>query len=255
MAEPTYPLPAAYGTEILRSEVGSTLHGTGLPGNEDRDEMGIYLEHPSSTLGLRHRPHWAFRTAADGARSTHEDTDVMCYSARRWASLALNGNPSVLLLLYAPEPALVSCSAAGRELRENARWFASRQAGKAFLGYMTQQRQRMTGERGKAGRVRVMPEGRIDWKYAMHMLRLGHQGVEFLETGRLTLPVPGNLGEHLRAVRRGDVELSEVIREAEVLEARVASLGKGGSSLPSHPDAEAVEKWLIASHLHAWGTE
>lgn len=253
MPEPTFPLPPEYGTEILRSEVGSTLHGTGLPGNEDRDEMGIYLERPSSTIGLHNRPHWTFRTAVGNSKSTPADTDVVSYSARKWASLALSGNPSVLLLLYAPESALVFCTEAGYDLRNHAYWFASRQAGKAFLGYMTQQRQRMTGERGKAGRVRVLPEGRIDWKYAMHMLRLGHQGVEFLETGCLTLPVPGDLGDHLRSVRRGEIPLEELIREAEVLEARVSALGKGGSPLPSHPDNVAVEDWLIHWHLREWG--
>ena len=250
---PTFPLPAEYGVEILRSEVGSTLHGTGLPGHEDRDEMGIYLENPSSVIGLADRPHWVFRTAGGSNRSTADDTDVVSYSARKWLTLALTGNPTVLLLLHAPEYALVLCDDHGRELRANAGWFASRRAGASFLGYMQQQRQRMTGGRGKAGRVRVMPEGGVDWKYAMHMLRLGHQGVEFLTTGGLTLPVPGDLGDHLRQVRRGEVAFEEVIAEAEGLEAEVQELLDGRSRLPDQPDRAAAEAWLIAAHRSAWG--
>lgn len=250
---PAYPLPAEYGVELLRSEVGSTLHGTGLLGHEDRDEMGIYLEHPSSVIGLADRPHWTFRTAGGDNRSTPDDTDVVSYSARKWVTLALRGNPTVLLLLHAPESALVLCDDHGRRLRENAAWFASRRAGASFLGYMQQQRQRMTGDRGKAGRVRVSPEGAVDWKYAMHMLRLGHQGVEFLTTGALTLPVPGDLGDHLRRVRRGDVAFEDVIAEAEALEVEVRQLLEGRSPLPDEPNGEAAEAWLIAAHRSAWG--
>lgn len=252
VTEPTFPLPPEYGREILRSEVGSTLHGTGLSGNEDRDEMGIYIEGPSSVIGLAERPHWQFRTAGGNNRSTKDDTDVICYSARRWAELALKANPSVLLLLYAPPAALVICDEFGEELRANAVWFASKRAGAAFLGYLEQQRQRMVGQRGKAGRVRLMPEGRIDWKYAMHMLRLGYQGVEYLSTGHLTLPVPGDLGDHLRSVRRGDMPFEDVIAEAERLEAMITVLLEGGSPLPDEPDRAAVEAWLIKVHLATW---
>lgn len=215
--------------------------------------MGIYLEHPSSVIGLADCPHWAFRTAGGNNRSTADDTDVVSYSARKWVTLALRGNPTVLLLLHAPEYALVLCDDLGRDLRANAGWFASRRAGASFLGYMQQQRQRMTGERGKAGRVRVMPKGGVNWKYAMHMLRLGHQGVEYLTTGVLTLPVPGDLGNHLRQVRRGEVAFADVIAEAEELEAEVQKLLDGRSPLPGQPDRRAAEAWLISAHRSAWG--
>lgn len=255
MTQQTYPhlaLPAHYGTEILRSEVGSTLYGTGLPGNEDRDEMGIYIEHPASVFGFRNCDHWVKRTAKEGERSTSTDVDLMMYSARKWASLALNGNPSVIALLFAPDGVLVSCDWWGRDLRNHAYWFASKRAGNAFLGYMEQQRQRMVGQRGRAGRVRVMPDGGVDWKYAMHMLRLGYQGVEFLKDGRLTLPVPGDLGDHLRAVRRGEVPFDRVVTESEGLEARVKSLLAETSPLPDEPDRKAVAKWLEAAHRETW---
>ena len=249
---PRFPLPPEYGREFLRSEVGSTLHGTGLPGHEDRDEMGIYFEHPDSVIGLAERPQWVFRTAGGSNRSTAADTDVVSYSARKWVTLALRGNPSVLLLLHAPRDALALWEEAGEDLRRNAGWFASRRAGEAFLGYMGQQRQRMVGQRGRAGRVRARPDGAVDWKYAMHMLRLGHQGVELLSTGGVTPSVPGDLGDHLRAVRRGDVAFEDVIGEAEDVEDRVRRLVDGGSPLPPEPNRAAAQSRLVERHLHAW---
>ena len=244
-------LPPHYGHEILRCEVGSTLHGTGLPGHEDHDEMGIYVETKAGVLGFDTHEHYVARTAPEGQRSQPTDTDLTMYGLRKWSRLAHSGNPSVLLLLYAPDDKVMFCDAAGAEVRHNANLFASKRAGTAFLGYMEQQRQRMVGQRGRAGRVRVMPDGGVDWKYAMHMLRLGYQGREYLRYGTLTVPVPGTLGDHLRAVRRGELPFSEVISEAEGLEADVQQL-LVTSELPPEPNTAAIERLLIDLHDQVW---
>lgn len=276
-------LPASYGTEILRTEVGSTLHGTGLGvALEDHDEMSIFVENKSSTIGLRTVEHFTTRTAENNAKSQPGDTDLVCYSLRKWSRLAMNGNPSVLLVLFAPYDKVVKTSVLGMGLRSHAQWFASKRAGAAFLGYMEKQRQRMVGQRGRAGRVRrnfcefcqggEVPyreaghDGKIitcphcngtgtcvDWKYAMHMLRLGYQGVEYLTTGRLTLPLPADPGDWLREVRQGHEEFELVIDVAESLEAQVKKLLAGDSPLPDEPDRKKIEKWVIDAHLTTWG--
>src|SRR6266516_3151047 len=43
------PLPE---DTILLVEVGSTAHGTGLPGGEDHDEMAVVIETPDQVLGI-----------------------------------------------------------------------------------------------------------------------------------------------------------------------------------------------------------
>jgi hypothetical protein len=43
----------ARGGEILRSVVGSGVHGIAIPGTDDHDEMGVFVEPPSYVLGLR----------------------------------------------------------------------------------------------------------------------------------------------------------------------------------------------------------
>ena len=252
MTNTLYPLPEHLGIEILRSEVGSTLHGTGLAGAEDHDEMGVFIEYPQTTIGLGSVEHYIWRTAGEGERSTPADTDLVVYSLRKWARLALTGNPTVLLILFAPEEKLVITTPVGHELRSHGAWFASKRAALSFLGYMEQQRQRIVGERGRAGRVRVMPDGVVDWKYAMHMLRLGYQGVEFLRTGAITLPVPGDIGDHLRDVRQGFVPFEDVIAEAEQLEQQLQALLSGESPLPDEANRQAVEDFVIAAHLEAW---
>jgi hypothetical protein len=46
------PLPPS---TILLVRVGSTAHGTGLPGKEDQDEMGVVIESPIDVLGVSER--------------------------------------------------------------------------------------------------------------------------------------------------------------------------------------------------------
>jgi hypothetical protein len=99
----------------------------------------------------------------------------------------------------------------GRVLRANTHWFASRRAGRAYLGYMERQRDRMTGARGqmRVNRPELIAAHGYDTKYAGHVLRLGYQGIEFLETGRLTLPMPSRERSRVLDVRNGRVAFEE----------------------------------------------
>lgn len=59
--------------EILRGVVGSTAHGTGLDGQEDRDEMGVFIEPAANVCGLNSVDHYIYRTAGEGNRSGPDD--------------------------------------------------------------------------------------------------------------------------------------------------------------------------------------
>src|ERR1700759_2344626 len=119
---------------ILRVQVGSGVHGTAITGQDDRDEMGLCLEPPQFVTGLARVPNGSGRlspsvrfeqyerhTAWDrpgglANRSGAGDLDVIIYSARKWARLALAGNPTVLLVLFVPDHEVVFRSEAGAEL-------------------------------------------------------------------------------------------------------------------------------------------
>lgn len=235
---------------ILLSTVGSGAHGLAVPGSDDHDEMGVCIEPPSHVVGLQLFEQDVFRTKPQGVRSEHGDVDRTIYSARKFCRLALGGNPSILTLLYASPD---ESDEYGDSLLELAPAFSARSAGRAFLGYMTQQRQRLLGERGQMNvkRPELTEKYGFDTKYAMHMLRLGFQGVEFLESGRLTLPMPEADRAFVYAVRSGEVELSDVLTRAGELERRVEDL-LDTSPLPEKPDYEAVGRWLTATYFDYW---
>jgi len=246
---------------ILRGLVGSTVHGLVLSGTDDRDEMGVCVEPRRYVVGFGQFEQWVYRSAAEreghaGARSRAGDLDLTVFSLRKWARLALQGNPTVLLLLYLPDDAVVLRTSVGEALQELAPAFASRHAGKRFLGYLEAQRQRLVGERGQrdVNRTELVEKHGYDTKYAMHMLRLGHQGVEFLESGRLTLPMREPVRSHLMEVRSGRSNLVDVLAECADLESRLAALLES-SPLPTNPDLRTVESFVMDTYASAWASQ
>lgn len=238
---------------MLLGLVGSTVHGVTVDDADDRDEMGICLEPPDYVAGLKPFQQWVYRTQPEGARSGPGDIDRTVYSMRKWCRLALSGNPTVLLLLFVPEHQCTTILEPGRELRANASWFVSRRVGLAYLGYMQRQRERMTGERGsmRVNRPELIERYGFDTKYAGHVIRLGYQGLEFLETGRLSLPMRDAERARVLAVRTGEVAFDEVIAEADELERRLRLLVEQ-SSLPERGDHDAVDAFLSRTYRAWW---
>lgn len=247
---------------VLRVQVGSGVHGTAVQGQDDRDEMGVCLEPARYVTGIarvgavafeQYEWHTAWeRPGGLRNRSGAGDLDVVVYAARKWARLAAAGNPTVLLPLYVPPSEVVVVRPPGEELRANAHRFASRQAGRKFLGYLNGQRRAMTGEPGAhTNRPELVAVHGYDTKFAMHALRLGVQGVELLETGRITLPIPEPHLTELRAVRRGERPLDWVLDRIAQLDAALTRLVET-SPLPEQPDTAWIDDWLHRSYTEFW---
>jgi hypothetical protein len=249
----------AMGGEILRTVVGSGVHGIAIAGTDDHDEMGVFVEPPQAVIGVRHpMNHYVYRTQPEGARSGPGDTDLVMYSLRRYLRLAAKGNPTVLLVLYAPADAVLVCRPLGEQLRGLAPALLSQQAVHRFLGYMRAQRDRLLGV-GRRGRVPNRPElvarYGYDVKYASHALRLAYQGLEIARDGRLTLPMPEPQRERVLRVKRGEVPaMADVLAEIEGLQSQIEQvLAAGQTPLPVEPDWAVISAWSIHAHRQHWG--
>ena len=110
-------LGAVHRATILRCEVGSTVHGIGVAGTDDRDELGVCIEPMEYVIGLRHFEQHVHRTQPQGVRSQAGDLDLTIYGLRKFASLALKGNPSILLLFNVPDEKCLVLTDLGCELR------------------------------------------------------------------------------------------------------------------------------------------
>lgn len=247
-----HALPAEYGREVFRCQVGSGIHGVTISGYDDRDEMGMCIERPEYVIGLSRFEQYIYRTQPEGHRSGYGDLDLVVYSLRKWTRLALAGNPTVLML-FVPADEVVIDTDVARGMRAHPDRFLSRQTADRFIGYMVAQREQMLGLRGKkhTNRPELVAVHGFDTKFAYHMVRLGLQGVELLTTGRITLPMPEPDRTWLRELREGKHTMTEALSRAVELENELRRL-RNSSGLPEKPDYERANKWLIDTYRREW---
>ena len=240
---------------MSRVLVGSGVHGTAIAGQDDRDEMGVCVEPASTVIGSGQFTHYTFRTQPEGVCSGPGDLDLVVYGLRRYAGPASRGNPTVLLPLFVGDEHVCFVNDFGNELRERTDLFISKRAGERFKGYLHSQRQGLMGLRSggsrNQGRADIRARYGFDAKFAMHMVRLGLQGVELLRTGQITLPTPEPELSWLRALRRGEHTKEAALVRAEQLELEIDALLET-SRLPDHPDQDAIDQWLESVHRRFW---
>lgn len=248
---PEFAEIARRGT-ILRTQVGSGVHGIAIDGQDDRDEMGICVEPPEYVIGLKRFDQYEWRSQPQHVRSGPGDLDLVVYSLRKYMRLALAGNPTVLIPLFAPEKDIVALTHVGDELRHRTDMIVSRVAAPRFVGYLRSQRDRLLGLKSqRTNRPELVNTYGFDVKFAAHMVRLGVQGVELLKTGRITLPMPEPWRTYLRDMRQGRVEKQEALDQASDLENHLLRLAVT-SPLPERPDHDVVNRWLTEVYQEAW---
>lgn len=167
--------------------------------------------------------------------------------------MALNGNPTILLPLFAPAEFTRFINSTGQELRDLTPHLLSRRVGSSFLGYLDQQLKRLTGKSGqkRCTRPELIERHGFDTKYAGHVIRLGLQGVELLSTGKLTLPMPEPDRQLVRAVRRGKASIQEVERWGNELIEKLKR-EKENSPPPEAPNSSLAEEWMMDTYLRHW---
>lgn len=236
---------------MLRALVGSTVHGLSNPGTDDRDEMGVCVEPREYVLGLREFEHFVYRTQPEGHPSGPGDLDLTIYGLRKWCWLAMRGSPTVLLLLFARGDALLLSTCIGDDLQRLAPAFVSRRTGEGFLGYLNSQRQAFANKRPRT-RERSSAHG-YDTKYAMHALRIAHQGHELLATGAISLPVAEPHRTRLMEVRCGvptESQILAMLNDAETALRRALE----HTSLPDRADQPAIDRFLVDAYQQTWGS-
>lgn len=248
------PQDIALANEILRSVVGSGVHGVAIAGTDDHDEMGVFVEPRVHVYGLREPiGHHVRRTRAEGERSGPGDTDLIVYGLRRYLRLATKGNPTALLPLFAPPSALLVCTDLGHSLRALRTAFLSQEAVRRFLGYMRRQHEKMlTGP----GRPELVAAHGWDTKFGAHAVRLARQGLQIASTGSLTLPLPAPDRELVLAVKRGEVPREEVSALVVDHGRRIVDrLDSGSCALPPGPRLDLIEAWSVRAHEQFWDSE
>lgn len=249
---------------ILAFASGSSQHGARIEGKSDLDVAGVYIGTPVFELAIgnedpRQKGHITAGSADQYEKNTANDTDLKAYTLRRWAGLAMKGNPTILSYLFAPDAIKDSrvpypsvwntCILPNRDL-----FLASGHA-TAFLGLGDSQYKRMLGLQGagKHGqRDELINVHGYDVKAAMHMVRSMDECLELLNTGVMSFPRP-NVSTLLE-IRRGEWGLERIKDEYNRLRLAVQEAEKL-SPLPPKCDREAVNKLVVEAMLYHWKKE
>jgi len=236
---------------ILKMEYGSRAHGTNTV-DSDSDFMGVFVEPKEYVTGILHMDTQERKSAVKGTRSTAVDHDTVLYPLRKWAALAAKGNPTVLTVLFGQEDKYEVLTASGLNLLMNKRMFLSKQVGERFLGYMISQRNALLGTRNKkTNRPELVHKHGYDTKFAYHMLRLGIQGIEVMNTQRISLPmIPQNVNELLQ-IRNGEIDKQEMLDWSYKLEKNLRA-DINLSTLPDEPDVTGINKMLHGIYETEW---
>lgn len=214
---------------LLSGTVGSTAYGLSTA-DSDVDTLGVYAAPTIAFHGL-HPPR-------DSIVTTNPDSTL--HEAGKYARLALQGNPTVMELMWLGDYNQVTLH--GYELINIREAFLSaRRVRAAYLGYATSQfarlRDRGDGSFSADTRKRTA-------KHARHLHRLCLQGFALYTTGRLPIVLdPANVRqvfEFGEQVAAGDVDV------AARLIARYESMFDDATpAVPEHPDVDTVEAWLL----------
>jgi predicted nucleotidyltransferase len=84
-----------------------------------------------------------------------------------------------------------------------------------------------------------------DWKSLSHALRIAYEGIEYMQTGAVTLPVPNRA--HLLDVKLGRFSLEQVAEEVDEAVKTLIDEAKK-STLPETHDSQFVREFVISAH-------
>jgi predicted nucleotidyltransferase len=152
----------------------------------------------------------------------------------RFCTLALQSNPTVLEVLWSP--IVESITTDGRALVGVRQAFLSQRVAETYGNYARDQLAKVDNRRIRTGEV--------NFKQAMHMIRLLMAGAHVLRTGEVLVDV-SHLRDELLAVKRGEMPWEEVSAWAGRLQDELASAA-ASTGLPQRPDRTAVDRVLVA---------
>lgn len=219
---------------LLQGIIGSNAYGLAGPAS-DVDRLGVYA---APTLDFaRLYP----RADREWTIVSHEPSDITRHEAGKFCRLALNGNPTIVELLWLPEELYEVRTEFGDQLIGLRSAFLSAERVRlAYLGYVTEQATRLRNKGEFASTHRTRSE-----KHARHIRRLLDQGLGLYATGGLEVRLtdPERYHDFGRRAAADPNVVAEVVDEAR------RKFDAIRTPLPEQPDQAAVERWLLSVRL------
>lgn len=138
---------------ILRVKHGSMAYGTNIPGS-DLDVKGVAIEPMTHLVGFLHTFEQFEQMGKAKGSNLHKsramaghDVDMVIYSLRKFATLAVDNNPNIIEVLHVDEADVMFQDDFGYRLRAMRNDFISKKARFTFAGYAHAQLKRIKTHR------------------------------------------------------------------------------------------------------------
>jgi len=243
---------------------GSAMHGATGNKPADLDIAGVYIQPKELVLGISQKREtedgkskWfdpdvqIWKPQGHNEKTQAGEADLNLYSLRKWAGMAATGNTTALEFLFVPSLAATP-HIWDWHIKPNAEHFLCKRAGFHFIAFAEAMKLRLAGgHTGKHGqRPELEAEFGYDVKGAMHMLRVLGEGIELMQTAKITLPRPDV--DYLKDVRNGKFAWHEIDDMAHLEFDRLEEEIKK-SSLPDELDRAKISKIITKAQLDFWG--
>lgn len=232
---------------------GSYLYGTNTE-TSDLDYVGVALPSIDVKLGIQNwnESDLSSKKSNENRRNNSDDVDCKIYSFDKFMKLLMENNPNVTELVFAPEKNIIICNDIGREIMALAPHIPNRRIIHATAGYAYQQIKLLkTKKENMTGRKELAEKYGFDTKFASHAFRLLYEGIEFMTTGELVLPL--NQRQRLIEIKNGyfsDVDecleaANELIQEFE--KAKLTNI------LRDKPNYKLFNDFIVGTYKKVYG--
>ena len=246
----THDMTTPLGPPTFLTLAGSRLYGIDTP-TSDYDYVGALVEPPAYRVGLSNHVQDANHQKGFEQHIVKGDGyEGSVYSLHKLVAMLADGNPTMLCVLFST-PIIDQHGICTPEFRKLA---LSQRSGHRFLAYAKAQRRALLSEKSRhVTRTDLIAAHGFDTKYAAHVIRLGLQGIEFLSTGKVTLPMSDLATDLVVAIRIGKYTLDQVLDMSDRLEAEMEAWCEDPHpSLPPQPDTEGLTRFLVRQYRDAW---
>lgn len=129
---------------LFKCKSGSHLYGLNTPAS-DEDYVSIFMPTSYDLLSLQkcEMIDNSTKGSNENRRNTNEDIDDTAYSLPRYLHLALQGNPNLTEILFAPDNVILKKSSIYLDLKNNVDKIISKRIYNSFMGFAVSQRKKL----------------------------------------------------------------------------------------------------------------
>lgn len=174
-----------------------------------------------------------------------KEYDFQIYNIVKYFNLCMENNPNMLDSLFVPQNCVIHATKIANMVRERRKDFLHKGMWPKFKGYAYSQLHKMRSKENEPGskRTQLREKYGFDTKFAYHTIRLLSQAEQILIEGDVDLQEKGRR-EHMKAIRRGEVSMDDIIEWASAKERQLEELYHK-SKLPWGPDEEKIKQLLL----------